>query len=157
VLFALAVLVLNDQVFKAAWPGFVTGKLSDIAGLIVAPLALQAVWEVVTWASGRWHGPSEQALVLAIILVGVGFVAVQVWPPATDAYRWALGAAQWPVRAIGSLLAGVPAGGVVPVSVTADAEDLLALPALAITWLVGRRRRADPVASRVAAGPAERR
>jgi hypothetical protein len=89
VLFALAVLVLNDQVVPAAWPGFVTGTLSAIAGLIVAPLALQAVWEVVTWASGRWHGPSEQALVLAIILVGVGFVAVQVWPPATDAYRWA--------------------------------------------------------------------
>ena len=37
---ALVVLVLNDHVFKQAWPGLVTGKLSDFAGLVVAPLLL---------------------------------------------------------------------------------------------------------------------
>jgi hypothetical protein len=31
------VLLLNDHVLKVAWPGPVTGKLSDVAGLIVAP------------------------------------------------------------------------------------------------------------------------
>ncbi|GIH24228.1 hypothetical protein Aph01nite_25380 [Acrocarpospora phusangensis] len=34
---AVAVLLLNDHVFKALWPGVVTGKLSDFAGLVVAP------------------------------------------------------------------------------------------------------------------------
>ncbi|MGW2191113.1 hypothetical protein ACWCSH_02030 [Streptosporangium sp. NPDC001682] len=34
---AVVVLLLNDHLFKPLWPGLVTGKLSDIAGLIVAP------------------------------------------------------------------------------------------------------------------------
>nr|WP_062336489.1 hypothetical protein [Herbidospora sakaeratensis] len=36
-LLALVVLVVNDHVLKAAWPGLVTGKLSDVAGLLVLP------------------------------------------------------------------------------------------------------------------------
>lgn len=137
---ALIVLVINDQVLKATWPGFVTGKLSDVAGLVVAPLALQAAWEVGQWIAGRWEGPSPRVLAVAIVVVGIVFVAIQIWTPAADAYRWALGAAQWPFRALAALLAGAPSPGVVPVAVTADAEDLVALPALAVTWWVGRRR-----------------
>jgi hypothetical protein len=34
---AVVVLLLNDHLFKLLWPGPVTGKLSDVAGLIVAP------------------------------------------------------------------------------------------------------------------------
>ncbi|MFF3670886.1 hypothetical protein [Microtetraspora malaysiensis] len=34
---ALAMLLLNDHVPKGLWPGPVTGKLSDVAGLVVAP------------------------------------------------------------------------------------------------------------------------
>src|SRR5690606_18791254 len=34
---SVIVLLLNDHVLKQAWPGFVTGKLSDVAGLVVAP------------------------------------------------------------------------------------------------------------------------
>ena len=34
---SLVLLVLNDHVLKQAWPGVVTGKLSDVAGLVVAP------------------------------------------------------------------------------------------------------------------------
>ena len=140
VLAALAVLALNDQVLKAAWPGFVTGKLSDIAGLFVAPLALQAAWEVASWAVGRWRGPSSMALAVWIVVVGFAFAAIQVWEPATDAYRWGLGAAQWPFRALAAGLAGAPAPHIAPVTAVADAEDLAALPALAVTWWLGRRR-----------------
>jgi len=32
---AVVVLALNDHVFKGVWPGWVTGKLSDFAGLVV--------------------------------------------------------------------------------------------------------------------------
>jgi hypothetical protein len=137
---ALAVLILNDRVLKAAWPGFVTGKLSDVAGLVVTPLAIQALWEVGLWAGGRWVGPSMRGLGVAIIAVGIGFAAVQVWQPATDLYRWGLGAAQWPFLALYALLSGSPSPDVTPVQVVADAEDLLALPALGLTWWVGRRR-----------------
>lgn len=140
VLVALALLILNDQLLKAAWPGAVTGKVSDVAGLVVAPLALQAAWEVGQWIFGRWHGPTRSVLAVAIIAVGLGFAAVQVWEPASNAYEWALGAAQWPLRALVASLTGRPTHGVDPVVATADAEDLLALPALAITWWVGGRR-----------------
>ncbi|TXK35055.1 glycoside hydrolase [Nonomuraea sp. C10] len=33
----MIVLLLNDHILKHAWPGFVTAKLSDLAGLVVAP------------------------------------------------------------------------------------------------------------------------
>jgi hypothetical protein len=149
VLVALLVLVLNDQLAKPAWPGVVTGKLSDVAGLIVAPIALQAVWELIAWLTGRWSGPSDRVLVTSIGLVGVAFAAIQLWTPATDAYRWALGVVQWPLRAAAAVVVGGPVGAVVPVQATADVEDLLALPALLVTWWAGRRR-----GSRRAAGPA---
>jgi len=139
-LLALGMLIVNDQVLKAAWPGVVIGKLSDIAGLVIAPLALQATWEIGEWVADRWHGPTTSVLAVAIALVGLGFAAVQVWEPATDAYGWMFGAAQWPLRALVAVLTGAPAPSVVPVAATADAEDLLALPTLAITWWVGRRR-----------------
>jgi hypothetical protein len=139
-LVALPLLILNDQLLKAVWPGVVTGKLSDVAGLVVAPLVLQALWEIGQWIAGRWHGPTMSVLVVAIIAVGLGFAAVQVWDPASNAYEWALGTAQWPFRAFAAVLVGAPSPSITPVVATADAEDLLALPALAVTWWVGRRR-----------------
>lgn len=43
--FALSILVLlvNDHVLKAAWPGLVTGKLSDVAGVAMIAILLTAV------------------------------------------------------------------------------------------------------------------
>lgn len=43
---ALALLLLNDRVWKAAAPSVWTGKLSDLAGLIVLPVLLCALWGV---------------------------------------------------------------------------------------------------------------
>jgi hypothetical protein len=137
---ALAVLILNDQVLKAAWPGPVTGKLSDVAGLIVAPLAGQAAWEVGAWLRGRWRGPSGLVLAVAAGVVAAGFVAIQVWPPAVDLYRWGLAILQWPVLAIAAGLSGGSLPALEPVVMTPDVGDLLALPALAVTWWLGRRR-----------------
>jgi hypothetical protein len=42
-LFALAVLVINDHVLKGAYPGFVTGKLSDFAGVFALAVFLAFV------------------------------------------------------------------------------------------------------------------
>jgi hypothetical protein len=41
-LFALATLILNDHVLKQRYPGWVTGKLSDVAGMVFFPLLLLA-------------------------------------------------------------------------------------------------------------------
>jgi hypothetical protein len=77
---ALLVLVVNDHVLKAAYPGRLTGKLSDAAGLVLAPPLLAAVLRL----RGRW---------VALVLIGAGFVLVKVWPPAAGA-----------VSAVGSLV-----------------------------------------------------
>ena len=40
---ALLVLVLNDHVFKTAWPSAITGKLSDFAGVAMVAIALSVL------------------------------------------------------------------------------------------------------------------
>lgn len=40
---SIAVLIINDHVLKSAWPGFVTGKLSDVAGCLMVAVVLTAV------------------------------------------------------------------------------------------------------------------
>lgn len=140
VLGAVVVLAVNDQVLKAAAPGPATWILSDAAGLIVAPAVLQAMTEVVAWAVGWWRGPERRVVLASIVVVGVGYAAVQLWPPATDAYRVGLGLAQWPFRLLLALAQGQPMPAVAPVQAVGDAFDLLALPALGVSWWLGRRR-----------------
>lgn len=40
---SILLLVVNDHVLKDAWPGLVTGKLSDVAGVAMVAIALTAV------------------------------------------------------------------------------------------------------------------
>jgi hypothetical protein len=129
---AIAVLVLNDHVLKAAYPGFVTGKLSDVAGLAFFPLLLVAAYELVTKRPA-----SAEALVTAVVTTALVFSLVQIWPLATDAYRWGLGAIQWPVRAAAAGTAEVP---IVPVQVMPDPTDLITVPAVLIALATGWRR-----------------
>jgi hypothetical protein len=75
---ALVVLVLNDHVLKACWPGVLTGKLSDIAGMILAPVVLAALVEKVTGRRAPWA---------CAIAVAVVFALTKTWAPATRAYE----------------------------------------------------------------------
>lgn len=76
---ALVVLLLNDHVLKGAGvlPDWLTGKLSDFAGLVVAPLVLTALLR------GRraW----------AFVAVGGWFIAVNLVPEAARASEAAMG------------------------------------------------------------------
>jgi hypothetical protein len=140
-LLALGVLVLNDHALKAAYPGLVTGKLSDVAGVVLLPLVLVAGWELVCAALGRGSGPRTSVLALAILLTGVGFTLVKVSPPVALAFGSLLGAVQWPVAVLAGLAGGHPvalAPSAAPIVV--DPGDLLALPALAIATWVGAAR-----------------
>ncbi|MEQ4720248.1 hypothetical protein [Nonomuraea sp. B19D2] len=58
------VLLVNDHLLKQAWPGFVTGKLSDVAGLVVAP----ALVALLFW---------RRADLAATVLTGVLFTLVK--------------------------------------------------------------------------------
>jgi len=59
------VLAVNDHVLKAAWPGVVTGKLSDVAGPVVVAIVIAVKPRLASTtddASGRsrasmcWNG-----------------------------------------------------------------------------------------------------
>ncbi|MEU7941801.1 hypothetical protein [Microbispora bryophytorum] len=125
---AIAVLLVNDHLLKRLWPGVVTGKLSDVAGMLVAPplLALVATLAVRRPAAPAQDGaaaPGEagrRAALAAIALTGAVFALVKTTPVGARAAAdvWAL---------------FTPSAGVV-----ADPTDLLALPALGLAWVVRR-------------------
>ncbi len=100
---ALGLLVLNDHVLKhLPEPDLVTGKLSDLAGLVVAPWLLAVLLRLR-------HRRSVDA---AHVATGLVFAAINVSPEAAAA-----------VEALSRLLG-------VPWAIHVDPTDLLALPAL---------------------------
>src|SRR5262245_26623350 len=94
----MLVLALNDHLLKARFPGFVTGKLSDVAGLVCFPVLLAAAIEKLR--------PGARTMLACALVTGVVFAAVKMWRPANEAYSLALAALQWPVRALASLVRG---------------------------------------------------
>ncbi|MFY1825722.1 hypothetical protein ACN47A_07405 [Myxococcus fulvus] len=138
---AVLVLVLNDHVFKVRWPSWWTGKLSDVAGLAMFPLLLQGLWEQARGRSARDDfRPSLVVLTTCVVLTGLVFTAIKVLEPAAEAWRWGLGGLQWPVRAAWAALSERAVPGVAPVAHTMDVTDLLALPALGVSYWLGRER-----------------
>ncbi len=129
---AIALLVLNDHVLKAAMPGVLTGKLSDVAGMVFFPLVLAAALE--------WCVRSRHLVLGTAIATGVVFAAIKTIPLAADAYRIGLGALQWPFRAIKAGVLGDAMPGLAHVRLTMDPTDLIAVPAVLVAvWLVRER------------------
>jgi hypothetical protein len=108
---ALVVLVLNDHLLKQAWPGWVTGKLSDVAGLVVFPLLLAVPLTALR---------VRRSLPVALVVAGGGFVfcKTSAWGAAWTSSLWSL---------FGT-----------PTMMRADVTDLLTLPALWIAWRIHR-------------------
>ena len=129
---AICVLLVNDHVLKAAYPGFVTGKLSDFAGLIFFPLFLTAIYEFAATLARRDVRTDRLPLLVAIVATGVLFSAIKLVPEVNDVVRHALGVAQWVI---------VPAGAAMPTHIVMDPTDLVALPALAVAYVIGSVRR----------------
>ena len=135
---ALAVLLLNDHLGKSSWPGAVTGKLSDLAGLVLFPILLQAALELMR---GRPSPRASRELAAATLLTGLVFTLVKTVPACAEVYRVGVGMLQWPARAAVAVVAGADVPAPSPVRLTEDPTDLLALPALLLpVWLLVRRR-----------------
>lgn len=138
-LVALALLVVNDHVLKSTHPGWLSGKLSDVAVLALLPFVVLALADLAALAMPRLPAPGERAVLAAVIGSAALFAAIEVTPLGADAYRWGLALAQWPVHAAGATLGGMPLPDLRPVMLTADVSDLLTLPAAATIILVMRR------------------
>jgi hypothetical protein len=149
---ALCTLALNDHVLKQACPGWWTGKLSDFAGVVLLPVFLHALLELA--AAHGWKKPLRVAggdrwLTVCVAASLLVFALPEVWKPAELVYRYGLGAAQWPFRALAAAWASAPLPEVRPVRATADVSDLLALPMGVLAFAVGRRAHAPLSALRV--------
>jgi len=143
-LLALGLLVLNDHVLKVNYPGAITGKVSDLAGLAFFPILLVSGWEIILAVTGRWRGPGTRALGIAIGGTAVAFALVKTVPVAAAAFAWSLGVAQWVLTFPARFLDGGSMPPVVPTLVVVDPTDLLALLALAIpAWIGVERARAE--------------
>lgn len=127
---AVALLAVNDWAWKPrVTPGsaasLVTGKLSDVAGLVFAPVALSAAIGLCLHAAARLGARvdpslSRRRLLLCIAATGAGFAAVKLSP-------------ELAARAAGLLSRlGRPA------RFYDDPTDLLALPALWAAAWIGR-------------------
>jgi len=103
-------LLLNDHVLKGAGmvPGWATGKISDIAGMVVAPVLVVALC----------RARSLPQRVFAFTAVVVPFVLFNV------------------SRTAATLAETITAALGFPWKIWPDPTDLIALPALAIAWLI---------------------
>lgn len=136
-LVGLTLLVLNDHVLKGVGPGWLTGKLSDVAGLLFLPFLLLAVYDVVR----RGRPPGVRASVVVGVGTGVLFAAVKLLDPVRAAAAAVAGIARAPLDAATALLTGRGAPPVGPVTIVADPSDVLAVAACAAVVLVVRRAR----------------
>ena len=145
VLAALTLMVVNDHVLKSAFPGPITGKLSDVGGLLFFPLALQAAWEWLTSRTGMRSLGSQTVLVIAIMSTAAIFSAIKLFPVVSDAYAEAIALSQW----LAGLLLGTAGARPAHVLVATDPTDLMALPVLALSYWIGsgRRTRRIPASS----------
>jgi len=107
------VLAVNDHVLKTTGllPSLVTGKLSDLAGLVVAPALLAALVRART----------RRAWWLCAAAVAAVFSAINLSPTAAHAFTGAF-------ASVG-----------IPFAVWPDPTDLTALPAVALSYWVARR------------------
>jgi hypothetical protein len=133
---ALALLLLNDHVLKASHPGWLSGKLSDVAGLILLPFMLLAGWDLVHLVRPGLPAAGPRGALLFTVSVMVAFAAVEIVPVGAELYQVGLGGAQWPFRALAALVATGPVPGLAPVQLTSDLSDLLTLPAALVVLAV---------------------
>jgi hypothetical protein len=131
---APGLLLVNDHILKSTFPSWWTGKLSDVAALVVLALVLQTVAEMLGAGIGR------RTLATALVVSGLVLGAIKLVPAAGDFYEWGMGAAQWVPTALVALLAGSPLPTLVPVVLTRDPTDIAAIPILGAVWLVFRDR-----------------
>jgi hypothetical protein len=124
---ALALLAANDWWLKGSRaPVWLTGKLSDFAGIFVFPLVATAAFDVLLWIAWRLGARVDFTLrrwklATAMALTVAGFTVLKLWPAGSEAL----------VRLMRVM---VPRA-----HVHQDATDLLAFAMLPLTWWYGRR------------------
>ncbi len=121
---AVAVLLFNDHVGKRLWPGALTGKVSDLAWMLVSPVVLALVLTpVLSLVPGlRLHG--DRPAIAGLAATGAMFAFAKSGP-------WG-----------GEVASAVWSWSGVPSRIQGDRSDLVALPALGVSWWLWKRSQA---------------
>lgn len=127
---ALMTLILNDQVLKRRWPGLLTGKLSDIAGLVFLPLLVISICELARAAARRPWRVGDRGVVAVAATVAIGFAATKLSTAIGSTYGDILGWLRWPLIGHWSRIA-----------ISDDPTDVLCTPGLVVAWIESRRLR----------------
>ena len=119
---AVVVLVVNDWILKPRFHDWLTGKLSDVAGLAFAPVVLSAAIGLALHAAVRLGARidpslSRRRLIACCVATAAGFAAVKLCAPVRELV------AGW----IGHHAEFYP-----------DWTDLLTLPAVIVAYAIGR-------------------
>ena len=126
----LIVWLLNDHVWKEVWGNALTGKLSDIAGLVVFPMMLTALYEFycsylnqapISLRRVHWVSLGFSALIMILI-------NLSEW--GADFVRVTLGYIQWPFQCLWHH----KITSLQPVQLTEDPTDLWTLVTLIIPY-----------------------
>lgn len=125
---AVALLLINDHVFKSAFRGAVTGKLSDFAGCFFLPLFVSALLAEVT----RWSWQRRVAIGAGVTFAL--FVPIKLFPQAALAVARAVELVSLPL-------------GLGAQRITVDPSDLLAVPMILLAALYARKVNACAVSS----------
>lgn len=122
-LFGVAVLLLNDHVFKSAFHNTLTGKLSDVAGCFFLPLYVSAVLALLT--NLRW----QHRVAIGAALMALLFTSIKLSPRVSEVVTSSLEVLSQPL-------------GIAQLHVVADPTDLVALPMIALAVFAARRSHA---------------
>jgi len=137
---SLVCLVVNDHLLKRYAPGWVSGKLSDVAILVVGPLLLQGCAELAAARGGRPWRPATRVFAMAAAVTCAAYVLEKTVPAATEVYRLVWGALRWPLDGVAAWAQGRAWPAYAQAAAVTDPTDLVALPAVAGAWWAQRGR-----------------
>lgn len=148
---SLLLWAVNDHLLKGAAPGWLTGKLSDVAALIGAPILLAAIGARLA----RRPELFRAMLIVAATATAATMVSINLWEPAARAYCVGLGLLQWPLVAARDLLHSGSLPPVHEVWLTRDPTDAFtAVVAPVSPWLCGQLSKERPPSTRPRSLPA---
>jgi hypothetical protein len=130
---ALALWIVNDHLLKGAGPGWLTGKLSDVAGLIFFPLLIAAVIEIGARIRHR-HAIILGTLAFTFVL----YVGINLIPAVDEFMEVVSGYCRWPLDALVRLVSAQPVKGPGPTDLTLDPSDLFLVPLLWLPYRIYR-------------------